>query len=277
MPAQAEHDAQLVELWLHGRPATTRKAYEADGRAFLAFVAKPLQRVTVGDVQAFASSFPNLAPRSQARKLSVAKSLLTFGHKIGFLPFNVGTVVEAPPIKNALAERIIDEPDVHRALALEPDDRDRVILLLFYAAGVRISELAGLKWRDGKKRGEGGQITVFGKGGKTRVVKLSKATWKQLVGLRDAAADDAPIFWSQKGGHLSVSQIHRVVKEGLGRAGIDPRASAHWLRHSHGSHALERGAPIHLVQQTLGHANVATTSQYLHARPDKSSSEYLPV
>ncbi|MBU4356156.1 MAG: tyrosine-type recombinase/integrase, partial [Proteobacteria bacterium] len=61
------------------------------------------------------------------------------------------------------------------------------------------------------------------------------------------------------------------------RAGIEGAVSPHWLRHAHASHALDRGAPIHLVQATLGHASVATTGKYLHARPDDSSARYLGV
>jgi len=72
-------------------------------------------------------------------------------------------------------------------------------------------------------------------------------------------------------------QIYRIVQAATRRAGISKPVSPHWLRHAHASHALEHGAPISLVQTTLGHANVATTSRYLHARPNKSSSEYLPI
>jgi site-specific recombinase XerD len=83
------------------------------------------------------------------------------------------------------------------------------------------------------------------------------------------------VFRSARGGHLDASQVHRIVKAAAARAGLAPAVSAHWLRHAHASHALDRGAPIHLVQATLGHASVATTGRYLHARPQDSSSRYL--
>ena len=73
------------------------------------------------------------------------------------------------------------------------------------------------------------------------------------------------------------SQIMRIVRAAAKRAGIDTNVSPHWLRHAHASHALDRGCPIHLVQATLGHASVATTSRYLHARPTDSFARYLPV
>ena len=75
----------------------------------------------------------------------------------------------------------------------------------------------------------------------------------------------------KKAGHLAEHSVHVMVKRTAKRAGINEGVSPHWLRHAHGSHALDRGATLAEVQSTLGHANVATTSGYLHARPNTSS------
>ena len=153
-----------------------------------------------------------------------------------------------------------------------------MLLTLLYAGGLRVSELCELRWRDLAERDGAGQVTVFGKGGKTRAVLLSATPWRQVAELCAGADPDAPVFVSRKGGHLVPSAVHRIVKAAAKRAGISAEASAHWLRHAHASHSLERGAPIHLVQQaTLGHASVATTGRYLHARPTDSSARYLGV
>jgi site-specific recombinase XerD len=186
--------------------------------------------------------------------------------------------VQGQKIKNALAERILPEAQVHRLLALEPHPRNRVLLRLMYAAGLRVSEICGLKWRDTQERDGAGQITVFGKGGKTRVVFLSPETWIGLFSLRGEAEGDNPVFASRKGkGHLHPSQVKRIIKVAAERAGIEAPVSPHWLRHAHASHAPDRGAPIHLVQATLGHASVGTTGKYLHARPEDSSARYLKI
>lgn len=88
----------------------------------------------------------------------------------------------------------------------------------------------------------------------------------------------APVFPSRKGkGDLHPSQVHRIVQAAAVRAGVEVPVLPHWLRHAHASHALDRDAPIHLVQATLGHASVATTGKYLHARPEDSSARYLGV
>ena len=87
---QAHSDDQLVAIWLHGRSVHTRRAYYADIARFRRGAGKPLTSVTLPDLQAFADSLPSLAPASRYRILSALKSLLAFGHRIGFLPFDVG-------------------------------------------------------------------------------------------------------------------------------------------------------------------------------------------
>ena len=283
---QETSDTKLVTLWLHGRSRHTQRAYAADARRFLIFAGKPLVRVTLADVQGFADLLGQheLAATTRARALSCVKSLLAFGHRIGVLPVDVGSALRLPGLRSRLAERILPETDVQKMLALEAGPRNRVLLRLLYAGGLRVSELCDLKWQDLQERGDAGQITAFGKGGKTRAILLSPATWRELQTLRpQAEAAQAPVFASRKkvghkkGGHLDPAQVLRVVRAAARRAGIALDVSPHWLRHAHASHSLDRGAPIHLVQQTLGHASVATTGRYLHARPTDSSARYLGV
>jgi integrase/recombinase XerD len=184
------------------------------------------------------------APRTKARVLSSIKSLLTFAQRIGYTAFNVGAAVRLPRIKNDLAERIMTEEQTLRILSLEPLPRNRVLLRLLYSAGVRVSELAA-----------------------------------------EADPDD-PVFLSRKGRvspdgtrdlRLTEKQIWRIVRAAAFRAGIDLPVSPHWMRHAHASHALDRGVPPHLVQATLGHASLATTGRYSHAKPSDSSARYLAV
>jgi site-specific recombinase XerD len=266
----------LIGLWLDGRPPHTRRAYASDVAGLQRHVGKPLAAVTLGDLQTWSGSFADLAPASRARRIGAAKSLLSFSERIGYLRFNVGAALRAPPIKNVLAERILDEADVIRLIVLERDPRNHALLRLGYIAGLRISEICGLRCRDLKTRSGGaGQITVFGKGGKTRIVLLPAAMWRELVALRGEAAGDDPVFRSVRGGPLDPSQVHRIVKAAAKRADLPATVSAHYLRHAHVSHALDRGAPAHLVQATVGHSDLRTTSRYAHAKPNESSATYL--
>ena len=274
----ANSDAHLISLWLtNHRSAATRKAYASDAAKFVAFVnAKPLRQVTVGDVIEFGDSLTTLAPASQKRTVNSVKSLLSFGERVGYLPVNVGAVVETVAVKDTLAERILEESDVLRMIALA-SHKDAVLLRTLYASAGRVSEVSGLLWRDVMANGDGGQVVLYGKGGKTRSVLLSKTTFRALLTLRNGADASQPVFKSQKGSALSVTQIWRIVASAAKKAGIEGNVSPHWLRHSHASHALDRGASVALVRDTLGHSSIATTSKYLHARPQDSSALHLAV
>jgi integrase/recombinase XerD len=276
IPEQAHSDAHAVDMWLHGRPAGTQRAYRREVGEFLRLVRQPLAAVTLGDVQRFADARRHLAPATQARSIKAIRSLYSFLQRIGYVRWNVAAPVRAPAVKGTLAERILPEPDVYALLheAKGWDLRNFAMLLLAYAGGLRVSELVALKWRDAQPRDDGGQVTVFGKGGRTRAVLLPAAPWRKLLEL-GRADPDGPVFRSRAGGHLSTVQAWRIVRKAARLAGIQLDVSPHWLRHAHASHALDRGAPISLVQATLGHSSVQTTGAYLHARPGESSGKYL--
>lgn len=274
--AERDADQQLIALWLHGRPETTQRAYRADVARCLAHCGKPLAGLTLADLQDFSGSMARRSPASQCRALSSVKSVLAFGHRLGILPVNVGAALRLPKQKDVLAERILEEVQVQRMLALEPDLRNAAMLRLFYAGGLRVSELCGLCWRDVKQRRDGAQLTIFGKGSKTRHILVSATVWKALKVIGIGQGDE-PLFRSRNGGHLDPSAVWRIVRAAARRAGIREDVSCHWLRHAHASHALDRGAPVHLVQQTLGHSSLATTSKYTHSRPNESSGKFLAV
>jgi integrase/recombinase XerD len=278
--AEVTTDDMLVDLWLHGRPPHTVRAYRFEWGRFLAHASgRELPTVRLRHVQEYLGSLAALSPNSQRRAQAALKSLFSFAVRVGYLPANLGAFLHNVAAKDTLSERILDAATVHRVIAVEPATRNRAMLRLLYAAGLRVSELCGLKWRDLAPRDDAGQVTVYGKGGKTRAVLLSAATWRELQGVRSAAAVAGdPVFPSQKGGgHLDPSAVLRIVKQAAARAGVGATISPHWFRHAHASHALDRGCPISLVQATLGHATVTTTGRYLHARPGDSSARYLGV
>lgn len=279
IPQQAESDQHLIDLWLHGRSRHTQRAYRGDAEKFLVAVEKPLHRITLGGLQQYAEQLveSGLQLSSVYRTMSAVKSLFAFGHRLGYLQFDVAAPLRLPALREKLAERILEETDVLRMIALENMPRNKAILLTLYSGGFRVAETCGLKWSDLQGRDASGQITVFGKGSKTRTILVPKSVWISLMSLRGDAHEQAPVFRSRKGGHLDESMVWRIVRKASKRAGIEKAVSCHWLRHAHASHALDRGAPIHLVQATLGHSSISSTGKYLHARPTDSSSSYLPV
>ena len=280
IPAQASTDTALIDLWLAGRPVTTQAAYRQDAARFVAYTGKRLADVTVGDIHAYAAHLAqqDRRPASQRRPIAAIKSLLAFGVQVGYLRFNVGAVVKLRRSKDTLSERILSEADIHRIISLEPDTRNAALLRLLYATGGRVSEICALQWHDVVWRdGEACQVTLYGKGDKTRAVWLPASVGRDLRRLRQTAPAGAPVFVSRQGGRLTRVQVWRVVKAAALRAGIEAAPSPHWFRHAHVSHALDRGAPAHLVQETVGHASLDTTTGYSHVRPNESSAKYLAL
>jgi site-specific recombinase XerD len=275
--AQAS-DEQIINTWLRNqRSELTRGVYRRDTAKLLRFTGKPLWAITLDDLQAFSAELTRqgLAPISVVRTLAAVRSLMRFASRSGHLAKNVAADLKLPRYENRLAERILGEADTQRIIALEKQPRNRVLLLLLYTAGLRVSEACNLRGRNLRARGDAGQLTVLGKGGKTRAILLPATIWQELLSLDPLANPEAPVFRSRTGKALDRSRVLRIVQAAAKRAGIDQAVSPHWLRHAHATHSLERGAPIHLVQATLGHASIATTSRYLHARPSQSSAEFI--
>jgi integrase/recombinase XerD len=271
-------DAKIIKMWTEKYPNPhTRYCYALDSERLLSHAKKPLSRITLGDLQAFAQllSAAGLAPASRVRVLAAAKSLFGFCYRLRHIPANPAAELALPRYEVRLVERILSEEDVQRMLAVDAEPRDRVLLHLLYGGGLRVGEVCNLRWRNLRPHGEAGQITVYGKGGRMRSMALPAPLWSDITSLRGSAGAEEPVFPSRSGQALDRGRVRVIVRQAAEQAGIASPVSPHWLRHAHASHALDRGAPIHLVQATLGHSSVATTSAYLHARPGDSSARFL--
>lgn len=292
IPAQANSDRDLIELWLRTkRSPKTRKEYRRDVDAFLAwrFVARHYERpedyqgwlasMRLIDLQDYAESLAGRPANTQRRMLSSLKSLFGFAKSIGYLSFDVAAAISMPRGKNVLAERILSEEQIMTMIVSETNPRNQLLLRFLYVTGARLSEVHGLRWRDLQARETGGQAVLYGKGEKTRVVRLPARLFADLEAIR--RPPEMFVFYTTRHNDLNrpldIVQIWRIVRAAARRAGVTGLVSPHWLRHAHASHALARGANIAIVQETLGHESLQTTSKYTHARPDDSSSLYLAI
>jgi integrase/recombinase XerD len=284
---RADSDETLLQSWLASLNSPhTRRNFETTARRFLAElpalgVVGGLRAAKVEDVRdAIDRITAGIAETSAKQHMARVKSLLSYGHKLGYLVFNAGTTIkvrsEAGQRGAQLAQRIIGEAEVTLLLRAARGERNRAMLETLYAGGLRVSELVALTWSDVIARDANAerrvQLNVLGKGGVVRQVLLPAIVSKALLALRGDAGANDPVFASRKGGGaLTTRRVHDIVRRTAWRAGIEAPVSPHWLRHAHASHAIDRQATLPEVQRTLGHSNVATTSQYLHARPDTSS------
>ena len=265
-------------MWLERQPSPlTRDCYKRDAGRLLEHAGKPLRALDLGDLQKFTQSLSDqgLAPISRARTSAAVKSLFGFCFRMRFIKSNPALELRMPKYEVRLAERVLSEGGLQRLLAVDCPRRDRILLNLLYFAGLRVSEICSLKWRNLQHHSDKTQITVFGKNGRTRAITIPNELRDELLELCAGAAADQPVFPSRTGKPLDRGRVRVILQDAAKRAGIAEPVSPHWLRHAHASHALDHGAPIHLVQATLGHRSVATTSAYLHAQPGDSSARFL--
>jgi site-specific recombinase XerD len=269
-------DQKVVALWLAQRPRTTTRSYQRAWRYLqMATGGVELRAIQLHHLQAYAQSLRGMKLSSQVTFIAAIQSLFGFACKIGYLPVNLGTLLRRPALPVNIAERIVGEADIQRMLALTTKSRDATLLRLAYVSGLRIAELSGLRWRCFAPRDNGAVLSVIGKGGRVRHIFLPDYIAAAVAALRHGAADSAPVFLSRNRNALSVAVMHSIVKQAARRAGLPPTFSMHWCRHAHASHAMDRGAPVHVVQQTLGHVSLATTCRYLHCKPGASSAQFI--
>ena len=273
----ATSDQHLVALWLAARPPSTERVYRPVAEGFLvALQGGSLRDLTAAQAIEWAEQLQG-QPSTRARKVSTVKSLLTFAWRTGYSLHNVGRVLRCVKVPSKVAERILEEPEMRGLFEAASPGRDRAFLRLMYCTGARVSELCKLRWLD---LAQPGRMSVLGKGSKVRTLVVPQVVLDEVRALKPQGVQlDAPVFTSKRspGEALGVRDAREIVYRARRRAAQDRRVSPHWLRHSHATHALDHGAPIHLVQQSLGHANVSTTSIYLHVRPNQGSATYIKL
>ncbi len=279
---RARSDDELVASWLSGLGSDRSRAnFATTAERFLTLLARhgvTLRTATVEDVrEAIAEIATGKAASSAVQYAQRVKSLLSYAHRLGYVGFNAGVAVRTKGGAVDRAKRIASETEIALLIRAAPTKRDRLMLGVGYAGGLRVSELVGLTWADVLTRPDGRvQLSVMGKGERLRPVLLPAGVSQPLLASRGDAPASAPVFPSRKGGApLLPRAVNRMIKRAAEGAGVNPEISAHWLRHAHASHALNRGATIAEVKDTLGHSNVSTTSVYLHASPDRSSGLVL--
>lgn len=274
----ARNDDDLVDSWTRVKGASssnTKEAYARIAVEFLSFFNRPIATLTIDDLQDYTDSLKAFSVATQRQRIFAIKSLLSYGQKTGYLQFNVGAALTAPKLKTELAQKLLTEEDIFKLIHSEQNPRNRLLLRLLYVSAARISEALALKWEDLTPREPGGQVTIFGKGGKTRQVLIPEPLWSDLNSARTERDDFVFPSPKNQGEPLCRKSGWYIVKQASRRAGINWKTSCHWLRHAHATHALKRTADIKLVSKTLGHSSIAVTNVYLEAQPDESSSVFL--
>mgnify|MGYP003376668931 CR=1 FL=1 len=272
-------DAALVDMWLNtGKRADsprTQEQYTRTWRAFAAFVQKPLQAITLQDLLTWQQSLTG-APATRSVKTKTVRSLFAFAQKTGYLRANPAVMLDTGSVADTKHRKLVDETSVLRLLDKCQTPRERALVHVLYSSGARVSELLALTWQDVEPRPNGAAVLhiLYGKGNKQREPGISVSAYSALLALRDESTEQISfVFATRTGRPLDRQAAHRLLKSVAKRAGVTEDFSAHWLRHSHATHALLRGAPVQNVMAQLGHSSLAVTSSYAHA--EHSSADVL--
>ena len=222
-----------------------------------------------------------LAERKKSGLAASSLRLIVIAIKIFFrflvarnhLPADISDALLSPKIEQYLPETLNEQEvaDLLESVATNRPlgPRDRAILELLYASGLRVSELVNARLENLDL--ESGSIRVTGKGNKTRVVPVGKSAVASLENYLGTERPDlvkpktsSEIFLSVRGGKLTTQRVWQVIKQRADEAGLDSNVYPHLMRHSFATHLLGNGADLRVIQELLGHADISTTQIYTH-------------
>ena len=267
-------DVQLIMLWLEGKSQTTQRMYTCSVKHFFDWVGKPLASVRLEDLIEYHSILRKkyLSLYTISNKIQPIKSLLTYGHKVGYLKVNVGGLINPQKPLDCREERRISSNDAKKLIEVGKTPMEKAVITIGYYLGLRVGELVALQWFDLIKVDNQIKLRVIGKGHKKRVLPVPGTVLAVLEQLGDSTGT---IIKNYKGAPMSTVGIHKLVKRLAKRANLNPNISYHWLRHCHASTALANGCPIALLSKNLGHSSIDTTMKYLHFGDKDASPNYV--
>lgn len=270
-----------------GLSPRTREAYASDLRAFVLHVQRAkcvtLNQVTRRHILDFLMDARERGLRTTtiSRRLVAIKVFLRYLHREGLLTGNPADAMDAPRLCRVLpdtltprdVDRLLEAPDVETRTGL----RDRAMLELLYATGLRVSELAGLTLD--QIHFDEGYVRCMGKGRKERVVPFGESArrWMRRY-MEDARpglagqSDTRTMFLGTRHHALDRRTVWRMIRAHARKAGLDQNVHPHTLRHSFATHLLSNQAPLRVIQEMLGHADIATTQIYTHVDSSRLKS-----
>lgn len=289
MKALLDRFADYVTLE-RGLSRNTNQAYGTDLRAFADYLAahgiRSVNEVRRKNILDYLMSERQrgLSVNSVSRRLVAIKVFFRYLQQEGMLASNVAEVMESPKLWKVLPS-VLSVKEVGRLLEAPAGEgpfslRDRAILDLMYSTGMRVSEVSGLRVED--VHFDSRYVRCRGKGNKERVVPFGTCAQEALEryltrgrpllarkkkpakGGAATGADEASLFLSYRGKRISRKGIWKLVRDHARRAGIRKTISPHTLRHSFATHLLANGAPLRVIQEMLGHADIGTTQVYTH-------------
>jgi len=282
-PNSAQLDTFIDHLWLEdGLSKNTLESYRADLSQFAAWLAKrntQIMRANQADIQQYlAVKFPQSKPRSIGRLIASMRRFYRYALRENLIEKDPTLQIESPKLPRSLpkslneqeVEDLLNAPDIGSAIGL----RDRAMLELLYASGLRVSELVTVKVNEVST--QDGVVRVTGKGSKTRLVPMGEeaADWidKYLKQARPEILQKRlcdGLFVTARASEMTRQAFWYLIKRYALQAGIAKHMSPHVLRHAFATHLLNHGADLRVVQMLLGHADISTTQIYTHVARER--------
>lgn len=267
----------------------TLRNYATDLKDFFQFLKSKgiiwnrINKETIRDYLAWLS-YRGLVRASIARKLSALRSFYRFLLREGFISYNPLSMLSTPKMERCLPSflnieeitSLLQAPDTSTPLGM----RDKAILELLYASGLRISEIVSLDLQQINLQNR--EVRVWGKGGKERIALMGKPAAQSLQeyilkgrpALLGSKRSDA-LFLNRYGKRISQRMVQKMIKRYAKKAGLQKNVHPHLLRHSFATHLLNAGADLRVVQELLGHTSLASTQVYTHISKTQAQKVYL--
>lgn len=258
------------ELKLRGFSDRTLQMYTFYNQKFLDFVKKEPEQVTEDDIKTYIAS--KLNEGVSAKSVVLIKAALRFFYD-EVLKKNIVTF-KSPKVSKKLPT-VLTKEEVKKMIDLMDNKKHRLILMMLYSSGMRLSELLNLKVADLELSEKIGWVRS-GKGEKDRLFILSDRVIQEMENML-AEKQGVDYVFSGKKGRLSGRLIQKIVAGAAKRAGIEKRVSPHTLRHSFATHLLESGENIRKIQELLGHASLSTTQLYTHISAEELKKVRNPL
>ena len=273
-------DIAVIGSWLFQKGQKTQRYYRRIVREFFNyFPGLNLKTTEVTHLALFLKTYGINADSTRNTYKNALSSLFTFATKTGYIQRNPALALENIKTPDKIYSKVLSKPQVEQMILKEPSLRNRMIIKILYYTGVRVDEIAKLRRQSFQKSENGVIMMVEGKGRKVRSIHLPEHLSLEIAQYIEGLPSEY-LFTTQKNCFenykpLSTSQVFRIIKNSAKTAKLSVKPSPHWLRHTAATHAIEAGAPIHVVQRSLGHESISTTGKYLDLRPKESVGDYL--
>jgi len=283
-PSQSLLDEFIDRIWLEeGLARNTLDSYRQDLSQFAVWLQKHLTKnlaeVSQSDIQQYlAYRFPTSKPRSVSRLIASLRRLYRFALRENKISIDPTLQIDSPKLPRSLPKSLSEEEVESLLQAPNLDDpiglRDRAMLEVLYASGLRVSELVGLKVTEVSLNE--GVVRATGKGSKTRLVPLGEEAVEWVVRYLNEGRPEIlqkrlsdSLFVTQRGESMTRQAFWYLIKRYASLAAIHKPMSPHVLRHAFATHLLNHGADLRVVQMLLGHADISTTQIYTHVARER--------